>query len=99
MIILVDAVSLPEKRPGQVAWLPLDQIPEFKKADFSMHQFPSIDLLQELASQAGVDIRVLAVQAEYIPDHVQPGLSTKVQEAVPTARRMIHAVLKTCAGP
>lgn len=93
-IVLVDAVSLPERDPGRVEWLPLASIPQCKKADFSMHQFPSIDLLQELVSQAGVDVRVLAVQAECIPECVRPGLSGSIQAAVPTACRMIRSVLE-----
>ncbi len=94
MIILVDAVSLPEFNPGQLVWLPLTQIPQCKKADFSMHQFPSIDLLQELALQAGVDVRVLAVQAGCIPDRVQPGLTAEVLAAVPAACRMIRSAVE-----
>lgn len=93
VIILVDAVSLPNFSPGQLVWLPLTQIPQCKKADFSMHQFPSIDLLQELALQAGVDVRVLVVQAGCIPDRVQPGLTTEVRTAVPAACRMIRSVV------
>ena len=92
-MILVDAVSLPQRDPGQVDWLPLEQIPDCKRCDFSMHQFPAIDLLQELITQAGVDVRILAVQAGRIPEYVQPGLTSEVQAAVPAACRMIHAVL------
>jgi coenzyme F420 hydrogenase subunit delta len=92
-IILVDAVSLPNQSPGQVEWLPISSIPACKKADFSMHQFPSIDLLQELALQAGVDVRVLAVQAGCIPDRVQPGLTAEVRAAVPEACRMIRSAV------
>ncbi|MFP4285235.1 MAG: hydrogenase maturation protease [Desulfovermiculus sp.] len=92
-IILVDAVSLPDQSPGQLEWLPLTRIPQCKKADFSMHQFPSIDLLQELAHQAGVDVRILAVQVGYIPDHVQPGLTAEVRAAVPAACRMIRSAV------
>jgi len=93
-ILLVDAVSLPKQRPGELIWLPLEQVPACKKADFSMHQFPSINLLQELVSQAGVDVRILAVQVESIPDRVSPGLSKHVRSAVPKACRMIRSVLE-----
>lgn len=93
MIILVDAVYLPKQSSGQLVWLPLTRIPQCKKADFSMHQFPSIDLLQELALQAGVDVRVLAVQAGCIPDRVQPGLTPEVRAAVPAACQMVRSAV------
>jgi len=82
---IVDAVSMPGRSPGQVFELPVENIPQNKQADFSMHQFPAVNLLQEMQDQAGVEVRVLAVQIEQVPDEVRPGLSRPVQEAIETA--------------
>jgi Ni,Fe-hydrogenase maturation factor len=47
--------------------------------------FPSVNLLKVLRERAGVDIRVLAVQAERMPDEIRQGLSDSVSAAVPGA--------------
>ncbi len=79
-IYMVDAVSLPGKTPGELFELPLDGVPMEKATDFSLHQFPSVNLLSELNTLAHV--KVLAVQAAHIPDCVEPGLSSSVRNAV-----------------
>jgi coenzyme F420 hydrogenase subunit delta len=83
-IVILDAVSQPGRKPGDLFELPLSKIPDKKVGDFCMHQFPSVNLLMEL-DQAGVDIRILAVQIKSLPDSVGPGLSPEVLNAVPTA--------------
>jgi coenzyme F420 hydrogenase subunit delta len=48
-IFIVDAVSESGRQPGDLFELPLRLIPECKINDFSVHQFPSLNLLQELS--------------------------------------------------
>jgi coenzyme F420 hydrogenase subunit delta len=84
-IVIVDAVSRPDRQAGDVFELNVDALPFKKTNDFSLHQFPSVNLLQELQTVAGVEVRVLAVQVRRIPDEVSPGLSREVMEAVPKA--------------
>jgi coenzyme F420 hydrogenase subunit delta len=84
-IFIIDAVSQPGKSPGELFELDLHELPVYKTNDFSLHQFPSVNLLEELKSSAGVDVRVLVVQAKDIPDEVRPGISPEVEAAIPRA--------------
>jgi coenzyme F420 hydrogenase subunit delta len=84
-IFIVDAVSQSGRAAGELFELPLQQIPHDKINDFSLHQFPSVNLLLELKEFGGVDVRVLAAQTRHIPETVQPGLSAEVQAAIPRA--------------
>jgi coenzyme F420 hydrogenase subunit delta len=95
-IFIVDAVSESGRQPGDIFELPLRQIPQCKVNDFSVHQFPSLNLLQELNDGGGVEVRILAAQTGYIPDEVQSGLSSAVQAAIPKACDWILEEIKRC---
>ncbi len=84
-ILIVDAVSMPGREPGELFELDVHELPVRKTNDFSVHHFPSLNLLGELESLGGVNVRVLAVQAKSIPDRVSPGLSPEVKDAIPRA--------------
>ncbi|MEJ5365647.1 MAG: hydrogenase maturation protease [Desulfosoma sp.] len=84
-LYIVDALQVSGRDPGELFWLSPQEVPSVKRADFLMHQFPSADLLRELAEEGGVRVAILAVQAAELPDHVAPGLSPAVAEAVPRA--------------
>ena len=86
-IIILDAVDM-KRKPGEIFELPIDDLPANKVTDFSLHLFPSANLLKELKDQMGVDIVILACQAERIPDAVSPGLSDSVAQALPKAAKM-----------
>ena len=89
-IWIVDAVRLEGREPGEVFELELEDIPQEKRADFSMHQFPAINLLQELRLKGGREIRILAVQSEPLPEEVRPGLSRPAEAAVDEAVRILR---------
>ena len=86
-IIVLDAVDV-KRKPGEVFELSLDDLPASKMSDFSMHFFPSPNILKELKDQMGVDVVILACQAERMPDSVSPGLSDAVAQALPKAAEM-----------
>jgi coenzyme F420 hydrogenase subunit delta len=81
-IIIIDAMDCQEK-PGEIFTVPIENIPEKKTDDFSLHQLPTSNLLKELGDSGHVEVIVLATQPENIPETVKPGLSDKLQEAVP----------------
>jgi len=83
-IIVVDAVDM-NRKPGEIFELSIDDLPANKVTDFSLHLFPSTNLLKELRDQMNVDVIMLACQAERIPDAVSPGLSDSVKLALPKA--------------
>ena len=88
-LFIVDAASLPQYRPGELFELGVEQLPDNKSCDFSLHQFPAVNLLKELKERAGVKVRILAVQAKEIPEAVCQGLSPEVEAAVPIACRWL----------
>ena len=63
----------------------MDEIASEKVNDFSVHHFPSLNLLKELAELGGVEVRVLTVQVTSLPEEIQAGLSPAVEAAIPAA--------------
>ncbi len=92
-LIIVDAVEYPDRRPGEVFEIPVAGIPEQKATDFSLHQFPTVNLLQELQEQGGIQVMVIVAQTETIPQEVAPGLSQAMQGAVVTACEKIIEII------
>jgi len=86
-IIVLDAVDV-KRKPGEVFELSIDELPANKVTDFSLHLFPATNLLKELRDQMGVEVIILACQAERLPDAVSPGLSDSVRRALPRASEM-----------
>lgn len=84
-LIIVDAVDYPDRKPGEVFEIVVEGIPAQKTADFSLHQFPTVNILKELKDHSKIDIRILVGQIETIPDEVKPGLSKALQGAVDNA--------------
>jgi coenzyme F420 hydrogenase subunit delta len=81
-IIIVDAVNV-GKKPGEIFELDVSEIPRNKIDDFSMHQLPTSNLLFELKKLCAVDVRLICVQVEDIPDSVRPGVSETLLRSLP----------------
>jgi coenzyme F420 hydrogenase subunit delta len=88
-LFIIDAVLLPDRLPGEIFEIDLDHIPAQSQTEFSLHQFPSVNLLQEMNNEVGIQVKILAVQAKHIPDCIQPGLSFEVQNALDPACKWI----------
>jgi len=88
-VFIVDAVFREGREPGEIFELEIDEVPAGKSADFSLHQFPSVNLLRELKESARVDVRILAGRIKEIPEYVRPGLSEELGAAVPAACRWL----------
>jgi coenzyme F420 hydrogenase subunit delta len=71
----------------------IDEMNPKKTSDFSLHQFPTTNMLAELQTATEIDIRVLVGQIETIPDHVAPGLSPPMASAIPVAGDKILAMI------
>ena len=93
-IILLDAVDFPGKEPGAVFRIPVAAIPSEKTHDFSLHQFPTVNLLAELQEHTGIRIEILAAQVEHIPEQIEPGLSASMKKAVPVACEMVLLAIR-----
>ena len=89
-IIVVDAVDV-GRNSGDIFEIDLDELPENKIDDFSMHQLPTSNLLRELRDLAGVDVRIMSCQVARIPEEVEPGLSEILQSRV---KEMCELIVK-----
>ena len=93
-IFIIDAVEYPDHQPGEVFEIPVEGIPAHKTSDFSLHQFPTVNLLHELKEYSQIDIKILVAQIEAIPEEVQPGLSPIMTRAIDTACQRLLADLQ-----
>ena len=92
LIMIVDAIDK-GRIPGEIFEINLEEIPEKKVDDFSMHQMPSSNLLKELQTECLVPIRILVSQVEYIPEEVDQKLSVVMQNAIqPMCERIIEVL-------
>jgi len=87
-IIILDAMDKGLK-PGVLFRPSLKSVPLKKLDDFSMHQLPTSNLLNELRRFCGVEVELIACQVQSIPEKVAPGLSPPVRAAVSRAAEMI----------
>ncbi len=81
-IIILDAVDFEGRRAGELFCIESSSIPAKKIHDFSLHQFPTVNLLQELEAHTAIRVTILAAQAEYIPAEIEPGLTESMKSAV-----------------
>lgn len=88
-IIIVDAVDHPGRAPGEVFEIAVEDIPVQKIADFSLHQFPTVNMLKELKDHTGIDIIILVAQVQEIPEELREGLTPALTAAVKEACRRI----------
>lgn len=88
LVIIIDAVTIDGRTPGEVFEIDLSCVPKQKMADFSLHQSPSSNLLSQL-KDTGVDVKMLGMQTDFIPNEISPGLCPKTQAAVPAAAEWI----------
>jgi coenzyme F420 hydrogenase subunit delta len=93
LLIIVDAVDHPGRTPGEVFEISAADLPTQKVADFSLHQFPTVNLLQELQEGTALQVHIVVAQVSHIPEAVQPGLSEAVARAVPVAARHIAGLI------
>ncbi len=87
-VIIIDALDC-QKKPGEIFTIPIDDLPEKKIDDFSLHQLPTSNLLKELKDLCHIEVILLAAQPECVPEIVKPGLSKKLQDAVPRIGKYI----------
>jgi len=88
-IIIVDAVDK-GRRPGEIFEISVDEIPENKIDDFSMHQIPTSNMLKELKDYCNIDVKILVAQTEFIPEEVGPGLSKAIENAIPKMCELLN---------
>lgn len=94
-MIIVDSSEALAASPGAISEIDVDAINPRKVSDFSLHQFPTTNMLKEIKACTEVDVRVLVVRPEVIPPEIAPGISPSVQAAVPAmCRRVLEMISK-----
>jgi coenzyme F420 hydrogenase subunit delta len=93
-ILIIDAMDLAGAAPGEIHEIDIDQINPAKICDFSLHQFPTTNMLKEIKEGTDIRIRILVVQTADLPDEVRPGLSEPVKAAVPGMCQRILSIIK-----
>lgn len=94
-LFIIDAVDFNRRNyvPGDILEIDPTQIPAKKIHDFSLHQFPTVNLLQELKEHTGINVRIIAAQVKYIPDEIEPGLTKPMKDAALEASSKIAQIL------
>ena len=90
-MIIVDVTASPGLAAGEIREIGVDQIRPEKICGFSLHQFPTTNMLKEIKEETPIDVRVLVVQVAGMPTEVKPGLSEPVQAAIPPMCERIMA--------
>ena len=104
ILLLVDATHEEGEAPGTVRERDPADMDATKIHDYSLHQFPTVNLLRELAGETGMAVRLVTAQAATIPDRPLVGLSPAMTGAVDAACALIlqtlacHAVAEA-TGP
>lgn len=92
-IVIIDAAEKSGRTPGEIYEISVDEVDAKKTADFSLHQFPTTNMLKELKDQTDVDVRILVTQIQHIPEAIQPGLSPAVEAAIPEVCRKLMDII------
>lgn len=94
LVLVIDAVTVPDRRHGEIFTIDVTRVPKKKLADFSLHQCPSSNLLAQLAER-GTEIEVIAMNTQFIPDEISPGLCPVAKKAVDEAAQLVIKKLKS----
>jgi coenzyme F420 hydrogenase subunit delta len=95
-LIIIDVTDSPGLAPGEIREIDVDQIRPEKISDFSLHQFPTTNMLKEIKEETPINVRVLVVQVSDMPTEVKPGLSEPVRSAIPAmCERIISEIGST----
>jgi coenzyme F420 hydrogenase subunit delta len=93
-VIVIDAVTVSGRKKGEIFEMTLSEVPKEKLSDFSLHQSPSSNLLKELEVEGGVEVKVLGMHTDFIPNEINPGLTPEVEAAVPRAAQWVVEQVK-----
>ncbi len=96
-IIIIDAMDLPDLVPGEIREINVKDIQPAKISDYSLHQFPTANMLKEICLHTAIDVRILVARPAEIPTKVKPGLSSSLTATVPEMCERIIEILKTPA--
>jgi len=89
VLIVVDASYREGLQAGTVMECRPSDLSCCKVHDFSLHQFPTVNLLSELQAETGIEVVLMLAQAEAVPETIAPGLTSAMEQAVEASARLI----------
>nr|WP_320012134.1 hydrogenase maturation protease [uncultured Desulfobulbus sp.] len=89
LLFIVDATYQDQRSPGALVTCRPAELPCSKVHDFSLHQFPTVNLLVELEQETGIRVELVLAQASIIPEEIAPGLTPAMEHATELAVKMI----------
>jgi len=89
LLIVVDATYREGLRAGEVLECRPSELSCCKVHDFSLHQFPTVNLLSELRAETGIEVVLMLAQAATVPEVIAPGLTPVMERAVEATARLI----------
>ena len=95
MLVVVDAAYQDGMAGGSLWSCHPRELCSGKAHDFSLHQFPTVNLLAELEAEAGIRVVLVLAQAATLPETIAPGLSPAMARAVEAAS---HLILQKIGG-
>jgi coenzyme F420 hydrogenase subunit delta len=92
-VIVVDITTDEDIEPGEVKEIDVDQVDPKKIGDFSMHQFPTTNLLKELKESTDIKLNIIVARAEFVPDKMFQGMSPVMSKAVDEIVRRVKEII------
>ncbi len=93
-VIIIDSTTDDDLVSGEVREIDISEVDPKKISDFSMHQFPTTNLLKELQETTEIKLGIIVVRAAHIPEKMQEGLSPEVQKALGEVQKMVLSMVK-----
>lgn len=93
-VIIVDISTDEDIEPGQVKEIDVDQVDPKKISDFSMHQFPTTNLLKELKENTDIKLTILVARPLVIPEKMSEGMSPVMSRAVDEIVKRVKEIIK-----
>jgi coenzyme F420 hydrogenase subunit delta len=81
-LVIIDIMDAGRK-PGEILVAHIEDLPPTGDGAFSLHHVPTITLLQALRDCYQLDILVVVVQPQTVPETVRTGLSPIVNATIP----------------
>jgi coenzyme F420 hydrogenase subunit delta len=92
-VIVVDITTDEDIEPGEVKEIDVDQVDPKKIGDFSMHQFPTTNLLKELKDSTDIKLNIIVARPEFVPEKMSQGMSPVMSKAVDEIVRRVKEII------
>jgi coenzyme F420 hydrogenase subunit delta len=92
-VIVVDITTDEDIEPGEVKEIDVDQVDPKKIGDFSMHQFPTTNLLKELKESTDIKLNIIVARPGMVPEKMSEGMSPVMSRAVDEVVRRIKQII------